>query len=329
VEAETLLRRLADGAPHSGEVLAREFGVTRAAIWKQVDKLRDWDLRVHAAAGSGYRLERPIDLLDEAALRAELKPGAGLEVGSVEVFTALASTNRHLLERPAPPPGRLDVCLAEYQTAGRGRRGRVWSAPLGGCLCLSVGWMFAETPPDFPALSLAVGATARRVLQHCAGLDVQLKWPNDLVWQDRKLGGILVELTGEVHGGCQLVAGLGINVDIPEDRLAGLCDWPAGAVDLHTAAGGLLPGRTSVAARMIEALAELAADYASRGFAPYRQEWRAADYLFGKQLRLQGARGERHGKACGIDDDGALLVEFEPGRRQRIISGDVSVREKQ
>jgi BirA family biotin operon repressor/biotin-[acetyl-CoA-carboxylase] ligase len=326
VNPEALLRRIADGAAHSGQVLAGEFGVTRAAIWKQIDKLREWDLQVHAAAGNGYRLDRPVDLLDAAALRTQLRPGVGLDIGSIEVFTALASTNRYLLERGPPPPGRLDACLAEFQSAGRGRRGRVWSAPLGGCLCLSVSWTFAETPPDLSALSLAVGAAARRVLRQLTGIEAQLKWPNDLVWEAHKLGGILVELSAEAHGGCHLVAGLGINVDIAPDRLASLSDWPAGAVDLRTATAGQPPARTALAARLIEAFAALAADYALHGFAPFRDEWLAADYLLGRQVYLEDAAGQASGRACGIDADGALLVEVAPGRRRRIISGDVRVR---
>src|SRR5262245_52493249 len=144
---ERLLRALADGEPHSGEDLARQFRVTRAAVWKHIAHLGDWGLDVEALPGVGYRLARRVELLDAAALRGALPARTAARVGCLEVFTELGSTNRELTERAPPKPGVLDVCIAEYQTAGRGRRGRRWSTPLGAGLCLSAAWQFADTPP--------------------------------------------------------------------------------------------------------------------------------------------------------------------------------------
>jgi BirA family biotin operon repressor/biotin-[acetyl-CoA-carboxylase] ligase len=146
MEPELLLRALADGEPHSGEDLARAFGVTRAAVWKHVPKLTEWGLEVTAVPGVGYRLGRPVDLLDAEALRASLSGGARSRLGRLEVFTEIGSTNRYLLERAQSAPNALDVCIAEYQNAGRGRRGRRWTAPLGAGLCFSAAWSFADTP---------------------------------------------------------------------------------------------------------------------------------------------------------------------------------------
>ena len=320
------MRALADGEPHSGEQLAREFGVTRAAVWKQMAKLGDWGLEVVAVPGVGYRLARRIELLDAAMLRAALLPHTAARVTKLEVFTELGSTNRYLLDVPAPAGGELQVCLAEYQSAGRGRRGRRWSTPLGAGLCLSVGWRFAETPADLAALTLAVGVVVRRALAAVAGVGVALKWPNDLVWDDRKLGGILLELSAEAQGGCHVVAGLGLNVELPPASLRSLSDWPRGAVDLATARHGSAPSRVVLAAALIEALAELFARYATVGFSAYRADWRAADYLKGRRVTLDVASGAVSGTAVGIEADGALLIETSPGARRRVISGDVSVR---
>jgi len=242
VTAERLLHALADGRTHSGEALAREFGVTRAAIWKQVGKLSDWGLEVDAVPGEGYRLTRPLDLLDAATLRAALQPETAARLAKLEVFTELGSTNRQLL-REAPPSAKLDVCVAEFQTAGLGRRGRTWTTPLGAGVCLSVGWHFAEMPAELPALTLAVGVVVRRVLERVAGLSVALKWPNDLVFDERKLGGILLEIQAEAHGGAHVVVGVGLNVALPAALLPSLCDWPRGAVDLTTALGRAPPPR--------------------------------------------------------------------------------------
>jgi len=325
VTVERLLHALADGRTHSGEELARAFGVTRAAIWKQVDKLADWGLDVEAAPGAGYRLPRGLDLLDADALRAALEPDVAARIAKLEVFTELDSTNRRLLATP-PPVGKLDVCIAEFQTAGRGRRGRRWSAPLGSGICLSVGWQFAGMPAEPAALTLAVGVAVRRVLERVAGLTIALKWPNDLVFDERKLGGILLELEAEAHGGAHVVAGLGLNVALPSALLPSLSDWPRGAVDLATALEKPPPPRAVLAAALVNELAALLADYPTQGFAAYRTEWRSADFLRGRAVRLDEPAGRVFGTALGIDSDGALLVETEAGERRRVVAGDVSVR---
>ena len=218
-----MLHALADGRTHSGEELARAFGITRAAVWKQVAKLADFGLAVEAAPGAGYRLPRRLDLLAAVALRAALEPSVAARLATLEVFTELESTNERLLTA-APAAGKLDVCIAEFQTAGRGRRGRRWNAPLGSGICLSVGWQFAGMPAELGALTLAVGVAVRRVLARVAGVTIELKWPNDLVFDERKLGGILLEIKAEAHGGVHVVAGVGLNVALPAALLRSLSD---------------------------------------------------------------------------------------------------------
>jgi len=325
MDAEQLLAALADGHAHSGEDLARAFGVTRAAVWKQIAKLAEWGLTVDAVPGVGYKLRRGVDLLDAGALRSALAPQVAARIATLEVFTELASTNRHLLAVP-PPPGMLCACIAEYQTAGRGRRGRRWASPLGAGLCLSVGWQFADAPAELSALTLAVGVVVRRALARMAGVEIALKWPNDLVWDERKLGGILLELTAEGQGGCHVVAGIGINVALPPELLPSLSDWPRGAVDLDTATRGAPPPRAVLAIALLEELTELFASYAETGFRAFRDDWRAADYLRGRAVQLDEAAGQVTGTALGIEADGALLIETAPGTRRRVVAGDVSVR---
>jgi BirA family biotin operon repressor/biotin-[acetyl-CoA-carboxylase] ligase len=325
VTVERLLHALADGRTHSGEELARAFGITRAAIWKQIGKLADWGLAVEAAPGAGYRLPRRLDLLDADALRAALEPAVAARLANLEVFTELDSTNQRLLAA-APPVGKLDVCIAEFQTAGRGRRGRRWNAPLGSGIAMSVGWQFAGMPAEPAALTLAVGVAVRRVLARTAGLTIALKWPNDLVFDERKLGGILLEIKAEAHGGAHVVAGVGLNVALPPALLVSLSDWPRGAIDLTTALGREPPPRAVLAGALVNELAALFADYPTQGFAAYRTEWRAADFLRGRVVGLDEPAGRLFGTALGIDADGALLVETEAGERRRVVAGDVSVR---
>ena len=167
---------------------------------------------------------------------------------------------------------------------------------------------------------------ARRALARVAGVDVSLKWPNDLVWDERKLGGILLELTAEGQGGCHVVAGIGINVELPSQMLATLSDWPRGAADLATAVHGAPPSRAALAVALIEELASLFTEYSNEGFRAYREDWRAADYLKGRRVRIDEAGGPVLGTAVGIEADGALLIETSAGACRRVIAGDVSVR---
>jgi BirA family biotin operon repressor/biotin-[acetyl-CoA-carboxylase] ligase len=271
-------------------------------------------------------VNRRSDRLDTAALAAAVRGPLRDRVRRIEVFAELPSTNQHLLEAAQPAPGQLDVCLAEFQTAGRGRLGRSWHAPFGAGLCLSVAWQFGATPPDLAALPLALGVAVRRVVEELTRAAISLKWPNDIVHEHRKLGGILVEASAEAHSGCRIVGGLGLNVAFPAESLATVSDWERGATDLRAITHGEPPARTELALNLIIAFAELFGSYAGTGFAPYRAEWRDADYLKGRSIRLQSPAGQSVGVAAGIDDDGALVIAGEDGRRRRVVSGDVSVR---
>ncbi len=320
-----MLRILADGHRHSGEHLAQALGVTRAAVWKQLAKLDAWGLNVEVTPASGYLLDRPIDFLDKALIIDALDPAVERLVARLDVHEEIDSTNRALLDAALRVAGKLDVVLAEYQSAGRGRRGRRWVAPFGGGLCFSTGWLFEEMPRDLAALALAAGVAIRRVLVEATGLAIQLKWPNDLVWEDKKLGGILVEFTAENQGPCYVVIGIGINISIAPRRLERLAGSLNGAIDLYAATQGRPPPRNVLAARMIEASARLLANYCDNGFPEYHAEFSAVDYLRGQRVSIDDASDLISGVAVGVDRSGALRVDTGDGV-QRVISGDVSVR---
>ncbi|TDJ45323.1 MAG: biotin--[acetyl-CoA-carboxylase] ligase, partial [Gammaproteobacteria bacterium] len=204
-----VLRILADGHRHSCEHLAQALGVTQASIRKQLAQLEAWGLNIEGMRGSDFLLDRSIDFLDKALILQELNPDVERLMVRLDVHEEIDSTNQALLDAAPRVAGELNVALAEYQHAGRGRRGRRWAAPFGGGLCFSAGWLFEEMPQDLSALTLATGVVVRQVLLEATGLAVQLKWPNDLVWDDRKLGGILVEFTAESQGRCYVVIGIG------------------------------------------------------------------------------------------------------------------------
>jgi BirA family transcriptional regulator, biotin operon repressor / biotin---[acetyl-CoA-carboxylase] ligase len=325
---ETLVQRvfvaLADGAVHSGEQLATDQNVSRSAIWKAVGTLQDLGLSIEAAPHRGYRLASRLTPLDPERIGARLPIAVRERLRSAEVAWSLPSTNSTLLARAEPPSGQFDYLLAEYQSAGRGRRARQWFAPPGGALCMSVGWSFAALPPGAAALSLAVGVCARRALQAFAGVALRLKWPNDLLAGDRKLGGILIELHAESAGPAYVVIGVGVNCLLGAALTRRVRDAGTEPIDL-AALGVTACDRNQLAANLITEIVTGVLEFERRGLSAFATEWSAADALAGRAVRLALADSEFVGLAQGIDAEGALCVRGEDGVRH-FHSGEVSVR---
>jgi BirA family biotin operon repressor/biotin-[acetyl-CoA-carboxylase] ligase len=263
------------------------------------------------------------DLLEAGEIRRALPQWPRERLRGLEVHGELDSTSNRLLAVTDLPPGRFDACLAEFQTAGRGRRGRRWLAPPASGLCLSVNWNFGERPSALGALSLAAGVAVLRALGRLGARGLALKWPNDIVHEGRKLGGVLIDLRGEAVGPAYVVVGVGINVRLPAATLAALATEGPGATDL--AALGTRCSRNELAAAVITELARMLEEFGARGVAAFADEWRAADALANRRVRVLQGGQVLEGLARGVDADGALLVEA-PGGERRVLSGEVSVR---
>lgn len=308
----------------SGAELARQLGVTRTAVWKAVGLLRAWGTPLEALPRQGYRLALPASPLTLEAVRAAA-PAAlwtALREGGCEA--SLASTNSVLLERGAPAPGQFDFLTAEHQSAGRGRRGRSWLAAPGSAICLSWSWSFAALPAQIGALSLVVGVAARRALARCGVEGVQLKWPNDLVTREGKLGGILIEMRSEAAGPVQVVVGIGLNVALDAVSSERIRSLGQNATDLASLCSPP-PARAAIVAAVLEEGIEAMRRFASEGFVPFAETWRGADALRDRPVQLAGSAGPATGIARGIAEDGALLVE-DAGQIFRVVAGEVSVR---
>ena len=258
--------------------------------------------------------ERIIRMLD-AAVAAD-----------VAVVAEAESSNDILLAGSRPPPGEMSVCLVELQRSGRGRRGRRWFSPPGGSLALSAGWYLPEPGKSLAAFSLVVGVAVLRALRSVARVDAGVKWPNDIVLDERKLGGILVELQSDGNG-THVVAGVGINVSVPEELLPGLADWPRGAVDLTSMLPDWTPDRDQLAAALINELWGVFEVFRAEGFAAFADEWGRAHVLTGSHVTLRADAFEVEGIVHGVDRKGALLLERADGI-ERFLVGDVSVRPK-
>lgn len=316
---------LADGGVHSGEALAEAAGVTRSAVWKAIEQLRDMGLTIDAQTHRGYRLVAPCEPLSLKEITSGLSPSLR-EASSITVEWETDSTNAALLSATPPPPGRFAVWLTENQTGGRGRRGRAWRSALGGSLCLSISTSFEPLPRDLPALTLVVGACVREALQDCGARDLLLKWPNDLVTSTmQKLGGILVELRAEAGGPGHVVIGIGLNLRLDDDAKRLIAKTGTSAGDLATQ-GVDVNARNALVAAIIGRCIEGMIQFSREGFAPFIESWRSADVLLNQAVRVLDGGGEREGIARGIDDQGALQIETSPGQRISLIGGELSVR---
>ena len=318
-EAErTLLLRLS-AEPVSGDQLAGELGLTRAAVWKRIDALRQAGVAVDAWPGRGYALARPLDLLDEGGIRQHLTREVGAQLESLTVRWTLDSTNTALLTE-APPPRGVRVLLAERQLGGRGRLGRPWASPLAANLYLSLDRQFDGGLARLAGLSLVAGIVAAEALRAATGLDIRLKWPNDLWLDGRKLGGLLVEGGGEHGGPARAVIGLGLNVRMPE---AFGRDIDQAWIDL--AARSDPPSRNVLVAALLSAWLPALTMFDRDGLAAFLPRWQALDALAGQPIRLLSGGQVREAQALGLANDGGLRVRDADGERT-VYSGEVSVR---
>lgn len=319
----TLARLLADGEFHSGQVLADALGLSRTAIWKQLNRLQDeLGLSVESVKGRGYRIPGGVELLDVARVCEGLSPRSRALLGALVVEPVLDSTNAEVLRRlSAGAPAGL-ACTAELQTAGRGRRGRTWVSPFARNLYLSLSWEYEGGAAALEGLSLAVGVAVVRALEELGVSGLQLKWPNDLLFHGAKLGGVLLEMVGDASGRCQVVVGVGINVRMPEAVAASIDQsW----TDLRSIAGEQVPGRNQLLATLLDHLLPLLASFGATGFAPWREAWLALDAFADAPVVISSGDFRKAGIARGVDERGALRLETSLGL-QPVYGGEISLR---
>jgi BirA family biotin operon repressor/biotin-[acetyl-CoA-carboxylase] ligase len=321
-----LLALLATGEFHSGERLAKRLRISRGGIWKLIRSLQAMGINIESVPRQGYRFPRAVDLLDRNAILAQMSSAVREVLDPLEVLLTVDSTNRYVAENAANPPGTTHVCVAEIQNAGRGRRGRSWVAPFGCGICMSMSWQFVEAPPTFSALSLAVGVAAVRAFRRLGIDGIGLKWPNDLIWQQRKLGGILIEMRGESAGPAQVVIGIGINMRMPAQVRIMLAEQQAALIaDVHEIMRERAPARNALIATLVEEVTGMLQTFGEKGFEPFAHEWRRLDTLADAPVRVISGTETTFGRARGVELDGTLLVDVD-GQLRRFASGEVSLR---
>lgn len=306
----------------SGVSIAAQLKLSRAAVSEHIQKMRQAGLPVAVVKGRGYRLMAKFETMDAASLNRALSDLHPHCLQSGQLLWSVDSTNRYLARGHPPDLNRLRFCLSELQTAGRGRRGRSWVSPLGSSLYLSLIWQTDMEPQALQGLSLSVGIAAARVLMALGVRDIGLKWPNDLIVCDRKLGGILMELNGRAGGPAAVVVGLGLNIGMNADQATGI-DQPW--TDLESWLPGSILRRSEIAALFIRELALIIQGFDVNAGANLPNDWHSFDRLRGREVTAFAAGQPIEGFAEGIDETGAFLLRTENGLR-RFLSGEVSIR---
>ncbi len=325
-----LMRLLSDGEVHSGEQLGETLGISRAAVWKQLKKLEALGVEVVAVKGRGYQLSQRLEPLEGAKIVERLPAQARHHLARLFVEDQLPSSNEYLRQRFEQGAGHGEVCLVELQTAGRGRRGRVWSTPWGQSLMLSLGWRFESGIAVLEGLSLAVGVVVAQVLeQH--GVAPKLKWPNDILLSEQgdgpgdelgKLAGILIEVTGDAAGPCEVVIGMGMNLWLPAAQRAAI-DQPVAALFER------LPdiSRNQLASDVMSGLLAMLANFEQHGFAAWRDAWNQRHAYAGLPIRVIQGQQTSDAIAGEVDESGNLWVA-ENGHSRRLAGGEISVRRR-
>jgi BirA family transcriptional regulator, biotin operon repressor / biotin---[acetyl-CoA-carboxylase] ligase len=317
------LRRLADGRFHSGEDIARSLKRSRATLSEALKCAPELGVELFSIPGKGYRLADPIEFLDEMAIAARLRAmDARVRLQIVDEIESTSTRLLQLAEEGAPS----GTCLAaEWQRAGRGRRGRTWVSSLGGSLTFSLLWRFERGAGHLGGLSLAVGEAVARSLAECGVERVQVKWPNDVVADFRKLAGVLVETSGEMQGPSVAVVGVGVNYRLGE-RALDLIDQPVTDV---AGCAPVLPSRSELLAHLLGTLAAALDAFDLRGFAASRDAWRAMHAYQGRRVRVVPGRDSPFdAEVVDVAPDGTLVVSASDGRLLNLSSAEISLRGK-
>ncbi|WDD98777.1 bifunctional biotin--[acetyl-CoA-carboxylase] ligase/biotin operon repressor BirA [Thalassomonas actiniarum] len=316
---EDLIRKLANGEFVSGEALGQQFGVSRAAVSKHINALADMGLDIFRVSGKGYKLARPLDLLSNDKIREALAAN-GL-ANTVEVHNLIDSTNSYLLRRLPNNLKQGQVCIAEYQSAGRGRRGRQWISPFGSHIYLSMYWQLEQGMSAAMGLSLVTALAVSDAISELLNIEVQLKWPNDIYLSGVKLAGILIDLEGQALGACHSVIGIGLNLAMPEQSAAQV-DQPWTDLKSHTQA---VLDRNMLCSAIIKCLTRRLEQHQAFGLTPMVDEWLQQDFYLDKPVKLITGERVTSGICRGINNQGALLLETG-GQVKAIYGGEVSLR---
>lgn len=321
IDVFALMKMLADGRTHSSKDLAECFGVDREAIHEGIHRLIDIGADIEAMHEQSYRLRQRVDLLDVPTIAHALAAETRRLISGIEVLTQTDSTNSHLMREAAAGRPAGQVCLAETQTAGRGRRGHRWISPLAANLYMSLLWRVQHIAATIGRLSLLVAIAVADALSGLGAQNLTLKWPNDVFWRGKKLGGILIEVARNSCGAGYIVIGIGVNVRMPVVAGANI-DQPW--TELTTVLSGEVPSRNVLAAQLLDRLISALQSFDQTGGMNLHEAWRRYDLLCGQTVELQTSAGRWRGTGSGVDSNGRLLLDIA-GKKHAFTCGEISL----
>ncbi len=310
-----LVRILNDGHYHDGTTLGTSLGMTRSAVWKAIKKLESYDIKIQSVKAKGYALLEPLTLLNEEIIRKNISKPIKLNV-----FESVDSTNNYLKSHLS---GKIHICIAEKQTHGKGRLDRAWHSPFAQNISLSCTYPFQKDISELAGLSLVVGLAVQKTLQlYQAPLPIHVKWPNDIIYDNKKLAGILIEIQAESNGTCHAIIGIGLNVNALEGNSINQ-QWTS----LRKITGNYID-RNQLCITLTNTLLEQLALFERQGLQAFMEEWESVDYLANKQISLKNGGNIIHGRYQGISSLGHLLLALPDGKIKPFSAGDTTLIKK-
>lgn len=324
-----ILKLLADGKFHSGENLATALNVSRTSIWKMIAKIQELGLELHSVKGKGYKLVEPVNLLEQEKINQHIPADIKEKIQDIQIFQSISSTSSYVMELSQKgqltlKDKKLFVCVAEQQTAGKGRRGRPWISPYGHNLYFTIAREFSTGISELEGLSLVISLAVTRVLTRNQIHDLGIKWPNDILWQGKKLAGILLEISGDPTGLSEVLIGLGLNINANPKVMEGVDQaW----VDLKTISGNV-PDRNKLLAELLVEISMMLDEFEQNGFSVFKSEWEENDALRNQQVELKTHNNQATGivgEVLGVNNQGALLLGTKDGE-ETFHGGELSPR---
>ena len=302
---------------HDGTSIGAKLNISRTAVWKWVTKLQSYGIEITKVKGKGYLLKEPLILLDSKKIETLLKS----EHSIIDTVESIDSTNNYLNNhnKSAIP----HICIAEHQTRGRGRFSREWYSPFGKNIYFSMQYSIKQDISQLGGLSLAVGTIVCKAIEKACNLPnrLMLKWPNDIIYDGKKLAGVLIEVRAEVNGNCSVIIGIGINVNMPiTNKVTFNQEW-ASIMQIT----GSPQDRNNICAILIDKLTIGIEQYLITGFKSYMPEWKKRDSLFGKMIQIQDGNQIFKGIATGVDLQGHLLINLETNIKKAFAAGEATV----
>lgn len=307
-----ILQALTNEGFVSGETLAQLIGVSRTAIANHISALEEYGVDIYSVKGKGYKLVNPVSLVNEDVLTETINHRCFY-------FNELASTNEFLLKHIEELKSG-DICVSEYQSAGRGRRGRTWMSPYGCHLYTSMFWSFPQGMSQAMGLSLVVGCSLVAVLETCGVNGLGVKWPNDIYLNHKKLAGVLVEMSGQTDSECHVVIGIGINMAMPSAQGDAIDQPWSDLSELKSQ-----PNKTDLVIALQKQLQKDLRLFEAQGLTAFMARWQAADLFLNQAVTLSMANNNVVGICKGIDEKGSILLETNQGI-EAYVGGEISLR---